>query len=351
MKTERTKLLAALDIVKPAIAAKALLEELTHVWFLDKRLIAYDDVIGISAPFDAEEIQGGIKGQLIVGLLNASGAKNVELTAKGDEALLKAARAKLNLALLEPERAVWDFPKVKNNAFSPLSKELLAGLADVLIAVGQDTSIPDQLGVTFQLAEDGLTLFTTDSKTIAQCFVPAPKGFDEEYMVVPTQFCEQLLRLGNDKTQVALIKGGIVANCESGVGIYSRLVDVPDPSDFTDTLQRALPKNYNSVAVPIPGNMRLAIERALVVLNGKVAEPISMTVKDGILNLECRSDLGELHDEIELDGKHEDASLQIDPTLIKRALDKCDSMLLADSCFAMIGRKGNFVYVISSIER
>lgn len=353
MKTERATLLAALDIVKPAVATKALLEELTHVWFNDKDLLAYDDVLGIRAPFNSDGLRGGLKGQLVAGLLNASGAKSIEISVdeNGKEALLKAAKAKLKLALLEPERAVWEFPKVKASAYFPLSKDFLEGLADVLIAVGQDTSIPDQLGITIALEEDGLTLYATDSKTIARAYVAKPKDYDIDHLVVPTPFVEQVLRLCSSDGKLAVLKDSIVAESKAGVGIYSRLVDVPEPSDFEGTLASALPKGYIKDSVPIPGVMRMAVDRALVVLDGKVAEPISFYVKEDTLHMEAESPIGELHDTIPLEGAHKDVSIKVDPVLIKRGLDKCDRMLVADGCLAMLGRDGSFLYVVSSVER
>lgn len=351
MKTERTTLLAALDVVKPAIATKALLEELTHVWFSKGQIVAYDDVLGIRVPFECDGLEGGLKGALISGLLNASGAKTVEISVDGKEAELKAARAKLKLAVLDPDRAVWDFPNTKKSSFFPLSKELLAALSDVLIAVGQDTSIPDQLGVTFVMTEDGLSLYTTDSKTIAEAFVKKPKDYDVDHVVLPTPFIEQLLRLCGPDGEMAILKDSVVAYSKSGIGIYARLVDCPDPSDFETELQRALPKGFRKAAVDIPEVMKLAVERALVVLDGKVAEPISLYVKDKVLHMEAESGLGELRDQIPLEQEHEDVDIKVDPALIKRALEKCDKMLVADRCLCMIGRGGDFVYVISSIER
>lgn len=350
MKTERTTLLAALDVVKPAIATKALLEELTHVWFAKDQLLAYDDVLGIRAPFQSDGLVGGIRGALLLGLLTNSMAKFVEITTEesGTEALLKASRAKLKLALLDADKAVWEYPSVKKDKFFSLTPEFMEALGDVLIAAGQDTSIPDQLGVTLSLDEDGLTLYATDANSIASASIEIPKGYDEEYLVIPTPFCEQLIRLCTEEPRMAIVKEGVVAECKPGIGVYSRLVDVPEPADFAGQLSRALPKGFIKKAVPIPPVLRLAVERALVVLDGKIAEPIKFFVKDGVLNLEADSPLGELRDSIQLEKEHEDVSIRVDPALIKRGLEKCDEMFVADSCLAMLGRKGNFVYAVST---
>jgi DNA polymerase III sliding clamp (beta) subunit (PCNA family) len=352
VKTDRLEFLKALDLIKPAVASKALLDELTHIWLGSKHLTAYDDILGIRAPFECGDMAGGVKGALLLGLLNASGAKNIELdaAAEGKEAHLKAAKAKAKLALLEASRAVWEYPKVKAADFVPLSKELLAGLADVMIAVGSDVSNPDQLGVTFALEEDGLTLYATDAKTIARSHVAVPKGYDEEHLIVPAPFAEQVLRLCGADSKFAVLKGGVLAETKGGVGIFARQLDSPNPSDFSGALERVLPKGYGKDAVKIPGVMKMAIERALVILDGKLAEPISMEVADNALFLKAVSPLGELDDEIHLEEgkKHKDVSIKIDPVLVKRGLDRCDHMLVTEGGLALLGRDLKFLYMIAA---
>lgn len=355
MKAERTSLIKALDLVKPAIASKALLDELTHVWFGNKELIAYDDVLGIRAPFDADDLAGGVKGALLLGILNASGAKNVEMTIENDgrTAHMKAARAKVKLALLEAERAVWTYPSVKPGDFFALTPELIAGLDDVLISVGTDVSRPDQLGVTLAIEGSGknkdLVLYTTDSKTIARYYAEIPKGYDEDHLIIPTPFVEQVLRLCAKDGKLAILKDGVLAENKDGVGVFSRVIDASaEPMDFSGALDKALPDDYEKLAVPIPPILKQAVERALVILDGKAAEPIEIAIEDKHLFISVESPLGRLDDTIPLDGDHEHVEIKVDPVLIKRAIDRCDRMLVGDGCLVLLGRKGKFLYAISA---
>src|SRR5215510_9561239 len=144
MKIGRLELLSALEVLEPALAQKPIIEELTFIWFTGTSVYAYNDVIGIVSPLETE-FQGGMKGSLILGLLNKSRAKEVEIqNSNTDDLMIKAANARLNLAYYELDRSIWEIPDFERSISFEVTQELVKAIHDVMISIGQDTSIPDQ---------------------------------------------------------------------------------------------------------------------------------------------------------------------------------------------------------------
>src|SRR5665213_2710561 len=101
MKLERKAFLDALETVKPGLAAKSQVDAFAHVWFDGKTVMAYNDTdLGVECPF-VSELKGGLRGPLLLGMLGASRAKEVDLSpAAKEEMLLKAGGTKLTLPLM-----------------------------------------------------------------------------------------------------------------------------------------------------------------------------------------------------------------------------------------------------------
>lgn len=349
MKYARVALLDALNTVKPALASKDLIEELSHVWFDGKTITAYNDAdLGIQVPFKADFV-GGIRGSLLLGLLHASRAKEVEIEPTEDGQMkLQAARTRGKLPVLDAERRVWEFPAVNMKASFDINEAFLRALKAVLVSVGNDTSIPEKLGVTIMAGGGQVRMFTTDSKSVAAVKVAAPKGDwlkNGARVILPTAFCEQVLRLCAGGGFMIIGKDHVIAGNADGVHVYARLVDCPYPLDFTGTVAKHS-KLPDDVRFEVPPKLALALDRAIVLLEGVVGETVDMSIAAGKLRLEAHAEgRGNLKDFITLEGV-QDAELRVDPNLVKRALPYATEMGITEDAVVLLGAD-DFVYLAS----
>ncbi|HKX35117.1 MAG TPA: hypothetical protein VJM79_00425 [Rhizorhapis sp.] len=350
MKCERIALLDAVNTVKPALAVKDLIEELAHVWFDGQTMTAYNDAdLGIQVPFETPFI-GGIRGSLLLGLLINSRAKDVELD-DSEEGHMKivAARTRAKLAVLDAERAVWQFPEINRKAALDITPDFVRALKAVLVSVGNDTSIPEKLGVTL-LADDELRMFTTDSKAICGVSVAMPKGKGlrkGDSIILPTAFCEQILRLCAAGGFLELRKDCAIAGNASGVLVYARLVDVTKPLPFVETIDRhnKFPKGAR---FEIPSKLALALERSIVLLEGLVGETVNISAMAGKLRLEASAEgRGTIKDFITLPEGVPDIEINVDPSLVKRALVLATHMAINSDAVVLTGDDG-LVYLAST---
>ena len=350
MNIERMAMLAALNTVKPALATKDLIEELAHVWFDGKTITAYNDAdLGIQAPFDAP-FTGGIRGNLLLGLLVNSRARDI-LIEPADEGqmLLKAAKVRVKLAVLGEDRSVWKFPKVNMKGTFDVDDAFVTALRSVLIAVGNDTSIPEKLGVTLvPNKKKDLWFYTTDSKSIASALCPMPKGAAvADRVILPTAFCEQVLRCCAKGGFMEITDNHAVAGNGDGVLIYTRLVDPSEkPLDFTNIINKNM-QFPEKAEFEIPGKLELALERVMVLLDGMDGEVVTISIEKGVMTLEVECEgRGHLKDTIVVPDDVPAISVKIDPALLKRGLDLSMEMAIGKDAAALFG--GSFTYLCST---
>lgn len=341
MKISRHEMLAALDAAKPALASKSLIDELTHFWFMKGSLLTFNDILGMDVPFEAP-IEGGIKGALLLGLLSNSKAKEVTITElENEEVEFKAGAAKLRLALLSLDRAVWKFPKINSKQLLPISDKFVKAISAQLISTSADTSVPDQLGVTLVPEDDIINLYSTDSKTLTWGIAHKMKGIVKKRCVLPAPFCEQLSSVCGKGGFMLVRDEDVIAENEAGVRLYSRLVEVPSPLDFDKVLERCLPKNFDKKATPVPSLLRLALERVLVVVNQGAGDPIQITLDAEALRLYAKVGSAEIDDKVRLEHPHDEVTVWVDPVKLKRGIEDAKSIFVSKEAVVLIGNSGN----------
>ncbi len=348
MKINRLELLTSLQNLEPALSTKPIIEELTFIWFTGTYVYAYNDIIGIVAPLETE-FKGGMKGSLILGLLDKSRAKEIEfIPSDNEDLLIKAANARLNLAYYGLDRSIWDVPALNNDLTFEITDILLKAISNAMMSVGHDTSIPDQLGVT--LIPDGniLYLFSTDSKTVSRAMIPFECKFQKR-VILPVIFCQQLMKLCKNGGRMMIEGSSILAENKNGVLLFSRLIETARPLEFHATVDSVLSQREARQPVLIPKRFKLAIERVALVLESHLGESAKFEVKDDVLYMQADTSLGHIKDQMRLDAEHSDVELHVDPHLIKRALSECSELYLGKSCVILSDE--NFIHLISASER
>lgn len=347
MKIAREELLRVLKRVSPAVADKDLIEELTCVWFDGETIQAYNDLISIKLPFKSD-IKGGFRHKLLVGFLSNSAAKEVTVESKDKkDVVFKAGESKLKLKLLSLDQMLFKFPNFPNMQ-SEVDKDFVQVISKMLVSVGADTSIPDQLGVTFYPFEDELDLFSTDSNTLSTDTVKRPDNWPDDRLVVPTLFCEQVLDFCKAGGVIAFDQKKVFAKNKEDEVIFGRVVEVDRPTNFDKILKEYRPKDYNKYLKEIPRvSFDSAIARCMVVLNGRDGDPIRMTFDGKGLNLYSKSDFGEADAVVDIKD-HDEVVNFINPILIQRALPYCNKLLLTKKCLIMKG-EGDFTHLVSAM--
>lgn len=351
MKLPRKELHAAVTAVKPALATKELIEECCCVWFDGEAVTAFNDTLGIRVPFESE-FKGGVRGNLLLGMLDNTRFKLITIEPLSDgNALFTAGKdiTLLKLALLPISQAIYELPKLSKDAFIPTGT-FWGALKRVSIALGPNLTAPEQLGVSVAPTRAGLALYATDAATLAEATVKADWPQLKKRITIPNAFIDQLIKMQGGGTKLYLQGGGIAALDKSGMLVFSRLVDVPRPTDFAKSIDDCSQKlNF----FPKPDRLLSALERASILLATEANAQLNMELIDGQLKLSAKTAFGDLKDNVELDCEPNPTSCNTNPDLIKRALElstKEFELDVAMSKQVTIVQGKDFRYVVANFQ-
>jgi DNA polymerase III sliding clamp (beta) subunit (PCNA family) len=354
----RVELVEKLERVAPALSGNDLVPVLSHFWFKENTLLAYNDQIAISTKLSSN-FAGAVPGSTLISLLSVSRAKEVEFFVKEDmdgkklpegQLLIKAASSKLKLPFLPEENTkIFEMPKPNPQELLPVDMNtFLEAVEACMRSLKEDTSMPDSLGITFAFGNGVLKLYATNDATISHASIKLRQDVKEGRFVLSGNFCRQMIALAKlaDKRHIEIADDYSLFQCGDTI-LFGRLVDVQRPLDFDNVISQAFPKSIHNQLVAIPSKLHLMLERAVIITESKTERSkTAITVKDGIAKFLSQSEKGEVRDQVQLEDMQPDVSVTIDPRLFKAGYGGFDRMALTEQCLIMT--KGSSLYLVSA---
>jgi DNA polymerase III sliding clamp (beta) subunit (PCNA family) len=96
---KRTELKEALEIVKPGLASKEIIEQSTSFAFMGDKVVTYNDKISMSHPVKGLDITGAVKADEMYQLLSKLKADEMSLEVQDNEIIIKAGKSTAGLML------------------------------------------------------------------------------------------------------------------------------------------------------------------------------------------------------------------------------------------------------------
>lgn len=356
----RMELLRILSLAAPALARNDFVPILSHFWFTGSKLIAYNDQIGVSVACKTE-FKGAIKGDVLLGLLKQSRAKEVSFV-PGDDGVIqiKAGSAKIKLGLERPESFLWEMPKPESGAIK-IGKPaaFLQALRSVMRSVSTDTTIPDRIGVTFIAEDGGVGLYSSNANSMSYAHHPLKDKWPAR-VILPAAFCDHLLSVcagTQEPINMTVQADHVIAECE-GVLIYSRVIESERPINYARAFNANVTADLKK-AVPIPSKMKLILERACIISESKESKVLtSIRASDGRLFFSTKSpDRGEISDSTQIAEGHPNVKVELEARHIRAAFDayhnsiteQNGSLLISSRSFAFI--KGKMIYMLAVVDK
>lgn len=344
----RGDLLNALNMVKPALGKGVFVPVLSHYCFDGESVTAYDDNIAISVPF-AAGFEGAVPGDLFVRLLGSLVAEDIGLSLKEGTLHVKAGKSNFKVPTLPPAAFIF---KAKGHGASETFKadeDFLRAVESCLISTGVDPTHPAQMGLTLVRDDDYYTLYSTDNVTMSQYELGEDLGLagavDESGIIMPTEFCRQLVALSrglNQHADVTVHEAAVMAQFD-GALLFGKLIQSEKPLDFAGVFEKMVGKKADGAVLPPAWDSTFT--RACAVVNPQ--HPVtSVSVEEGVMLVESKSALGEVKDELEFE--HDDIEAKeflVDPAHVLRASKVCSHVAFRPQCVVM--RKGMFAHMIS----
>ena len=334
---KKTDLQKALEIVKPGLASKEMIEQSTSFAFMEGRVVTYNDEISISHPVEGLEIQGAIQAEELYKLLNKLKSDKIEITTKKNEVLLESGRTKAGLTLQQeiklPLEEIGEISKWKT-----LPEDFLRHVQFAMAACSRDMSKPVLTCV--HVTKDGI-IEGSDNNRIARC------ALEEEMPVktflIPATSALEVVHL--HPTKIAKGEGWMHFQTDEGTVLSCRTFEdkFPDCTQFMEV---------EGVSVIFPKTINEVLDRAAVFAKRDyfLDETVLITLKDRRLKVKSKSESGWFEEEINFKYDDDPVTFSITPYLLKDILSETLMSVLSEDRLKFEGAGWEYVTMLRITE-
>lgn len=342
MKIKRTQLIEALKIARPALAARMELPIFSCFCFQDGTVSACNDAIGIRTPV-AVDFEGGITGSLLLDLLSASRAVDVEFADGEDEkeVVVKAGRSRLKTTVQDPEEFVFKERKSKSAQAIKLTPKFLDALEKVapgMILAGTGDAPPWSTGMTLELDGRRACLYSGGNLVVIRAEVNHKS--DKLQANIRHELITLLLQMRKTLQPVSMTVASKWTRVEFKDGTILQASNLASPE--VGQYKAILEEVPDVKPVDIPKGFAQAVDRALVILEGEdPGTKITAGDEGGKMMLRLFSSSpahGNLRDRLRFDDDHPEAEVKVTASYVKKVLGHATSMFLVeDYCLLLTG--------------
>lgn len=349
----RADFLRLLSTVKPALAGKGTIKGLDNIWFTPIVCSAYNGVIQLKVPacwanVEKPEIMGGIPGDVLISFLKSVSSDTIELD-MGSALHVKAGASKLDLPILDAKENVCEFPELNEAVWDgpAIPEDLYLAIERAMVSVNKNSSLDAYTGILTEQGDEGLlNLYSTDNKSLSweQVYDLSFKEW-EPRLLLPGEFCTQLLRLADEDTHFISEEGYATIVNSDPTYLTTRLLDTVGAPKFAKVVE----KHLGSVDTyyPIPTDLRSALERCELIKPDRGEEPVHIEIKKNKMNLSLEASGMLAKDQIATE--HADAHCTIDSSLLLRAIDNYKEFAITDDCLILHGEEESY-HMISLLQ-
>lgn len=265
--------------------------------------------VSIRVKVAAEVKQGGAitaPGRKLQELTRELPDEPVDLQVKGQQVEIKCGYSRFKLNGLASEEFP-NFPAIDFEEGWTVSEDSLRNLIQkTAFAVSNEESRPILNGVLWELGESSMSMVATNGHRLARMTVKSDSAAaGTADFIVPPAALAQVERLFDGDGELTVARGGNYLGFRSDTReVYTRLIDGKYPN-----YDQVIPKGNDKIARIDRAAMEAAVRRMAVVASDQTRR-IKLTLASDRVHLDASTpDLGEAHDELELD--YEGEALEI----------------------------------------
>ena len=338
MKINKTELQRALEIVKPGLANKEMIEHSTSFAFINGKVITYNDEISLSHPVKGLEIKGAVQATELYQLLSKLKKDEIEVTIEDNQILLKAgSRARAGLTLHQdiklPLEEIGDVGKWK-----PLPEDFARHVKFAAGSCSRDMSKPVLTCV--HVSEDGM-IEGSDGYRIARCELE--KSMPVKTFLLPASSAVDVVAL--KPTKIAEGTGWIHFQSEAGTVLSCRVFEDAFP-DITAFLE------VEGVEITFPRTIVNTLELAAIFSKRDhfLDEHITVVLEDNRMKVKSKSLTGWFEEELNMKYSDDSISFDITPYLLRGILGETLSCVICEDRLKFEGAGWQYVSILKSNE-
>jgi DNA polymerase III subunit beta len=241
----------------------------------------------------------------------------VRVQSKGDRFELACGRASFKLNGM-PRDEFPTFPSVNFETSWKIQGHVLHDLIrQTSFAVSTEESRPILNGVLWQLESSTMRMVATNGHRLARMTVPvSANGMPKEDLIIPPKALQQVERLFGPEDEVEVARSeNHLGFRRNGTQVFTRLIEGPYPN-----YEQVIPKDNDKVVVAGRNQLTQALRRMAVVASDQTHR-VRLSFTNGSLRFSVETpDLGEAHEELEVDYQGEALEIGFNASYILEVL-------------------------------
>jgi hypothetical protein len=336
MNVNKKNLQDALEIVKPGLASKELIEQSTSFAFIKGRVVTYNDEISVSHPVKGLELEGAIKAAELYSLLSKIKKEEIEFSIDGNEIKIVAGRSKAGFTLQSEIKLPLDEDVAEKGKWKDLPENFIKFLGFAMSSCAKGMSKPVLTCV--HVSKDGF-IESSDDYRITQCNLGEELPFED--FLIPATSAVEVVKL--QPTKIAEGKGWIHFQTEEETIISCRIFEDPYPN-ISPLLQ------MDGIEIILPKTIEEALDKAMVFAKRDhlLEERVDLILENNRLKISSSSDSAWFEEEINFSYKGEAVQIGITPYLLKGILSETQACEVSEEKLKFQGE--GWIYVTALKE-
>ena len=318
MNVNKKELLNALEIVRPGLAQKDIIEQATSFAFIKGRVTTYNDEISISHPIKGLNLEGAIQADNLYKFLGKVKKDELEFELKGNEIILTTGRAKAGLTLQAEIKLPLKEDIAEKGKWKDLPENFNKFVSFAMSSCSRDMSRP--IITCIHITKEGI-VEASDSYRITRCDLKEEMPISD--FLLPANAAVDVVKL--KPTQIAEGKGWIHFQTEDETIISCRIFEdkYPDISPFL---------KVKGIKITLPQTINEVLDRAMVFSKREhlLDEAVTLTLENRKITISAKSDSGWFQEDVNMRYEGEKIQFSITPHLLKGILSETGECILDD---------------------
>jgi len=333
---EKEVLKKAMDVVKPAVPSKEIIENSASFIFKDDTMIAFDGDICISHPLEGFGVEGSVFADDFYKLISKMKGDNLRIEREDNEILLKAGRMRAGIRV----RAEIDLPlnsfKSKRK-WKSVPKDFIEAMRIVVGSCSKDMTEPIMTGI--HLNEDGFVEGTDGYQITRYEF---QNKLPIRTTLIRYDLVAKIVTLNPIKVSDS-DPGWIHFTNEEGSVVSCRIFD---ETKFPNT-KKVL--DFEGLELDLPKTLLDAIERSEIFAKRDFSwsDAIDFTLAKNRIIVHSDSETGWFEETLNVRYSGEEVNFGVTPYLLKNVLKSTTSCILGDDRIKFNGEQWSFVALLT----
>ena len=329
MNISKKTLQEALEIVKPGLASKEVIDQSTSFAFIKGRVVTYNNEISISHPVEGLELEGAIPAENLYKFLSKIKKDEIELEVDGNEIVITSGRSKAGLTLQTEVKLPLEEVSGRKR-WKEMPENLIKSLSFAMTCCSRNLSTPVLTCVNVSKN----TVEASDGFRIVQCTLKGEMPLNT--FLLPSTSVLQVVKL--KPTAFAESEGWVHFKTEAGTEISCRVFEDKFP-------EVASHLKVEGIELVFPKTIDEVLDRAGVFAkrDNMLDENITITLENRKLIVSSKSEEGWFEEDVNVHYEGDKIEFNITPYLLKSILKETQSSILGNNKLKFSGEDWEYM--------